>query len=175
MLNTRQLIAFSAIVIACSDSPTGNANPCANPDEGSFTGSASGAASGSLAGCALYAVTSSSGSAVLALALSSGSPTNPSLIVNLSRNGGRPATGTYSIGTSAGQFAGTVFLGFQNQTFSLNSGTITIDVSSDNPAMTAGTLGGTISVTGSATGGGGTISVSGNFTAVCSDGGSVTC
>lgn len=157
---------------SCGD-PTGNANACTDPDQGSFVGAAAVATSGSLAGCASYGVTSSSGSTITAVSLSSGSPTNPSLIVNLIRSGPRPATGTYSVGTGAGQFAGSIFLSFQNRNFSLSSGSITIEQSSI--AGGNGTLRGSLDVTGLATGSGEQLQVTGEFTAQCATGGSVSC
>jgi hypothetical protein len=118
-------------------------------------------------------VASSSGSAVTALALESGSPTNPSLVVNLTRSGARPGTGTYGVGTGAGDFAGSIFLSFGNRTFNLSSGSITIDESS--AATSSGTLRGSLHITGLATGSGEQLHVTGEFTAKCTAVGSVTC
>lgn len=162
-----------ALGAACSTEPTGNENACADPDQGPFTGEAAVAVSGSLAGCASYGVASSSGSAVTALTLSSGSPTNPSLVVNLTRSGTRPGTGTYGIGTGAGQFTGSIFLSFQSRTFNLSDGSITFAESSI--AGEEGTLRGSLHITGLATGSGEQLHVTGEFTAKCTVGGSVSC
>ena len=162
-----------ALGTACGNEPTGNQNPCTDPDQGPFTGEAAVAVSGSLAGCASFGVASSAGSAVTALTLSSGSPTNPSLVVNLTRSGPRPGTGTYSIGAGAGQFTGSIFLSFQSRTFTISSGSITIDVS--NVEGGTGTLRGSVDVTGLATGSNEQLHVTGDFTARCTATGSITC
>ena len=168
-----RFIVLLALGTACGNDPTGNQNPCTDPDQGPFTGEAAVAVSGSLAGCASFGVASSAGSAVTALTLSSGSPTNPSLVVNLTRSGSRPAAGTYAIGTGASQFAGSIFLSFQNRTFNLSDGVITIAQSS--VAGEEGTLRGSVQVTGLATGSGEQLLVTGDFTAKCAATGSITC
>lgn len=168
-----RFVVLLALGAACGNETTGNENPCTDPDQGPFIGEAAVAVSGSLAGCASFGVASSAGSAVTALALSSGSATNPSLVVNLTRSGPRPGTGTYSIGTGAGQFSGSIFLSFQNRTFTISSGSITIDVSSIDGGT--GTLRGSVDVTGLATGFNEQLHVTGDFTARCNVVGSVTC
>jgi hypothetical protein len=162
-----------ALGTACGKDPTGNENACSDPDQGPFTGEAAVAVSGSLAGCAAYGVASSGGSAVTALTLSSGSPTNPSLVVNLTRSGTRPGTGTYAIGTGAGEFTGSIFLSFQSRTFNLSEGSIAIAISSVEGET--GTLRGSLHVTGLATGSGEQLHVTGEFTAKCAVSGSITC
>ena len=169
-MTLRNLVLLAIAVSAC-DSTGPSGPPCANPDGGSFTGSA--VDIGNLAGCAAYAITSSSGSPAMGFVISIGPLTSPTMIVNLGRLGDRPAAGTYTVGTGADQFIGSIILNPGSQSFSLTSGTITIDVST--VAGVNGTLGGSLNITGTRAGAGGSVILSGNFTAVCSGGGSVTC
>jgi hypothetical protein len=142
--------------------------PCTTAGEGPFSGDASGAESRALRGCATYAVSSSTGSAVTGLVLKAGSTISPSPIVSLARSGPRPPVGTYTIGVNAANFAGSVLLN-PGGSFGLTSGTVTIDVSAD------GTLGGTLNVTGTQSGTGSSITITGTFSALCTPSGSVTC
>ena len=165
---TKTVIALVAAAAATCSDPASPRPPCANPQGGSFTGNASGAESGALAGCSSYAITSTGGNPGMGLVLSAGSPTSPSPVVNLGRAGNRPAVGSYSIGTGAGDFIGSVFVN-PGGTFTLTTGNVTVDVS------TAGTLGGSLNVSGVQSGTNNAITITGAFTAVCSAGGSVTC
>lgn len=171
-LKSRRIVFALVVAAACKDS-TGTTNPCTDPEQGPFTGEAAVAVSGSLAGCSSFGVASSGGSSVTTITLSSGSPTNPSLIVNLSRNGARPAAGTYGIGSSAGQFSGSIFLSVQSRNFILSDGSVSFAESS--AAGETGTLRGSLNVTGLASGSGEQLHVTGEFTAKCSAAVSVTC
>ena len=169
-MRLRNLVLLAIAVSSC-DSSAPSGPPCANPDGGSFTGSAVDV--GNLAGCASYAITSSGGSPAMGLVISTGPISAPTLVVNLGRLGDRPAAGTYNVGTGAGEFIGSIILNPGSQSFSLVSGTITIDVST--LAGVNGSLGGSMNITGTRAGAGGSLILSGNFTAVCSVGGSVSC
>jgi hypothetical protein len=169
-MTLRNLVLLAIAVSACeSTAPSGP--PCANPDGGSFTGSA--VDIGNLAGCASYAITSSSGSPAMGLVIATGQTASPTLVVNLGRVGDRPVAGTYSVGTGAGQFIGSIILNPGSQSFSLVDGTITIDVSTLDGVD--GTLGGALNITGTRAGAGGSVILTGNFTAVCSVGGNASC
>jgi hypothetical protein len=168
---TLRTLVLLAIAVAGCDSTAPSGPPCANPDGGSFTGSA--VDIGNLAGCASYAITSSSGSPAMGLVISTGPLTSPTLVVNLGRLGDRPAPGTYNVGTGAGEFIGSIILNPGSQSFSLVSGAITIDVST--LAGMDGTLVGSLNVTATRAGAGGSVILTGNFTAVCSVGGNASC
>lgn len=137
---------------------------------GTSSGTVTGTVTANLNGCAYYGVTS--GTTVVGL--SAGSAASPTHSLALSKSGGRPVTGTYSIGTGAANFSGVfTFDGGSSadRSFILTSGTVTITGSS------AGTLTGTLSsvVATEATVAAPTVNISGSFTAKCTSSGSVTC
>ncbi|MGH7678190.1 MAG: hypothetical protein ACRENU_06965 [Gemmatimonadaceae bacterium] len=147
---------------SCSDS-TDPGPPCADPDGGTFVSHPPDA----LRGCASYAVASSGGSTNTVLLVSVGPLTSPTTLLSLVRPGARPAMGTYQIGANPGNFSGSILM--NGSTFSVTSGTVTIDASLE------GDLQGSVGATGVQSGSGASITVAGVFTAVCTPSGSITC
>lgn len=137
---------------------------------GTSSGTVSGTVTANLNGCSYYGV--SSGTTVVGL--TSGSAASPTHSLALTRQGGRPVNGTYTIGLAAANFQGAfTFDGgtSADRTFVLTSGTVTVSSSS------SGTLNGTLTsvVATETTVAAPTINISGSFTSKCTPSGSVTC
>ena len=125
--------------------------------------SVTGAATTTVDGCAAYFLVpaSTTVSATFSTSLTENGINDPGADIGFQRQGGRPAVGSYTVGTGAGQMTG-AFVQEGGATYAFTSGTITISTS------TAGTVGGTVSVvaTGGPTGTA-TVNLSGSFSARC--------
>ena len=136
---------------------------------GTSSANVSGAVTAAVDGCAVFGITPATvdDPAVFGLSLTAGSATAPSHIVAITRIGVRPVAGTYSVGTAAGNIAGTfTFEGATQRAFVLTSGSITITQSSLSALV------GSVNLTGTeATSAAATVLISGTFSARCIDSG----
>ena len=145
MLSLRRIVPIALLMLAIGGCESRNGLTAINTDcglLGSSTGSITGAVSADLNGCSLFTVATGAGPTMTTIGLSHGSGIGATHALSLGREGTRPATGTYTIGTAAGNFTGAfTFDGGSgpNRLFALTAGTVTITASSET------TLSGTLS------------------------------
>jgi hypothetical protein len=158
-------VALLALTAGCEDrnGPAGLSSDCGplGPSSGTITG----AVSADVNGCSIFTV-STSGTATTTISLNHGSGLPVSHAVALVRQGSRPAPGTYSVGTAAGNFTGTfTFNGGSgsDRTFALTAGTVTITGSSESTL--AGSLSGVTAAETSTPAN--TVTINASFSARC--------
>lgn len=125
---------------------------------GHFEGRSDGAQTDTVAGCAYYTVSTVSGT--FGMVLTNGGPLSDMPMVKVLSTS--LPVGQRTVGTSAGQVYGVVFLG--SRTFTLTSGTVTGQAANGNWGRRI--LVGTLDLTGTEVGGA-TIHVFGQFTSGC--------
>lgn len=165
-------VLFAVALAGCGSDSSGPGIGGACGLAGSSSGTVGGAVTANLNGCAVYIVSTSSN--VTTIGLTGGTAATPTHVLAMSRNGGRPVAGSYTIGAGATQYSGIFSYDggtSADRSFLLTSGTVTITGSS------SGTLTGTLTsvVATEATVAAATISIAGSFTAKCTTTGSSTC
>ena len=138
---------------------------------GTVSANITGAVTASLNGCSAFFVSTATPPGTT-ISLVNGTFAAPTHSMALARQGTRPGTGTYTIGTGAANWNGAFrFKSSPNdRVFDLTSGSVTITASSSS------TLSGTLSVVGTqAIAGAPTVNISGSFSAKCSPGGVTVC
>ena len=126
---------------------------------GTFTGNVTGDVTASLSGNAVFSVYDDGGSDVFELILTSGSFANANILLTLTRDGSRPANGTYNLGGAAGNFSGAIYFDESGDTYVFNGGTVTITSSG------SGGVNGSVNIT--ATDGTNDITITGTFASEC--------
>lgn len=160
-------LALLAIAVGgCEDrnGPPGLSSDCGLL--GPSTGTVSGAVTADLNGCAIFSVATAGGPTITTIGLSHGAGVTATHALSLGREGTRPATGTYSVGTAAGNFNGAFTFdgpGNGDRSFTLTAGTVNITGSS--ATTLAGTLSG-VTATETTTPAN-TITINANFSARC--------
>jgi hypothetical protein len=141
---------------------------------GPSSGTVTGVVNADLNGCSVFTVATGAGGTVTTIGLSHGSGISATHALSLGRTSGRPAVGTYSIGTGTGDFNGAfTFDGGSgsDRLFMLTAGTVTISASSAT-ALT-GTLSGVTAAESSTPAN--TISITASFSARCTATSSTSC
>ena len=133
---------------------------------GPSSGTVTGVVTADLNGCSVFTVATGAGGTSTTIGLSHGSGISATHALSLGRLSGRPAVGTYSIGTGTGDFNGAfTFDGGSSadRLFMLTAGTVTISASS--ATTLSGSLTGVTASESSTPAN--TITISGTFTARC--------
>lgn len=169
MFSLRRIFPIALLTVAIGACENRNGLTAINSDcglLGTSSGSITGAVSADLNGCALFSVATGAGPTITTVGLSHGSGIGATHALSLGREGTRPAPGTYSIGTTTGNFNGAfTFDGgsSSDRLFTLTSGTVTITASS--ATTLSGTLSGVTAMEASTPAN--TITINASFSARC--------
>ena len=162
-------LAFCAgVSAACRDLPTvpEDARACSTTEYfGTFHGNASGEKADTLAGCAYFTIDLNQ--LTFGMVLTNGGPQTSNPMVKVFRSS-MPGSGlTFTVGPTAGQLSGVMFLG--SRTFLLSSGTLTSlppGRAADGAVGSLRMLAGSVDLTGTEVGGA-TLTVKGSFNGQC--------
>ena len=129
-------------------------------NQGSMSATVTGDVTATLSGIAAFSVYDDGGTDVFELLLMSGSLVDATHVIAFSREGSRPANGTYPIGDAAGNMYGTFYIDATGATFIFTGGSVTITSSG------AGGVSGTFTVQGVDVDLN-TVSITGTFSSEC--------